>query len=525
MKTLKLCSFLALCAAAEAAEFNTPARFHADVQVGLWSPTTVVASALALNAGSYAASGTWSYAVAPTSALGEATASAVTNVNVSSGQFVRVQWRPVGGALGYRVYRGSEGVLTNYAALGAVTNFEDWGTNAWSVGAPANTATNPPRLYLAADASGALEPVTKRQMESLAELMIGTNLWSRSAALALPTNVVFWPGYQFFTYWSIASDAVSPNFPTNELAQNSLLYIYGTGEIWTTCRLNGDKTWVMDGTSDPATNAYLSAASYAYLYNAGAYPVSVSIPTNYLQDWMTIFSAYDLLYLAAMKAQIADGTFSASLLDGLDSTYFAAASSNAAAYALASAAGSTGTAAYALAAAALPRGDASNQYVQSSALTAQGLYGYYNVTGEVRIVGPLAFGGRALYVSINTNTLGTPDFLRLQYGVADRFYISKDKLWCVLPAEFDSRVEITAASNGGGLTNVNAKTLGSYGASSFVLLSAWQAWQTNAMKWVAAPASNTAAGSVGQVAQSGSNLFVYLPESAKWGRMNMETNW
>ncbi len=170
MKTNFLTTAMALLAGCSlaASEIHAPLTAFRDVTMAAWAPTTTISSVVATNGGAYAATGTWYYAVAPTNNLGAAAISAITNVTVATGQLVRIRWGLVGGATGYRVYRGPQVTnLSEYVTPGVVTQYLDYGTNTWTAGVPATTATNVPTLVLARAGSAPLEAITKAQLDAV----------------------------------------------------------------------------------------------------------------------------------------------------------------------------------------------------------------------------------------------------------------------------------------------------------------------------------------------------------------------
>lgn len=146
-----LIALVGLIGRAQAASESYSAQvFYRDVTVAPWSPTSAVASIVQTNGGAWAATQAVYYALAATSTLGKTTAGPVTNITVTSvSNAVRIQWAVAGGASGMLLYRGSTSTnLTNYVATGVLTQYLDYGTNAWSVGTPANTVTSVPWLSL-----------------------------------------------------------------------------------------------------------------------------------------------------------------------------------------------------------------------------------------------------------------------------------------------------------------------------------------------------------------------------------------
>jgi hypothetical protein len=85
---------------AAAGEVFNSETHRRDVTIERYSPTATVVSVLVTNGGSYAATGTHSYAVAAAGFDWRVT-SVASNVTVATGGLVRIQWKPLGGATNY----------------------------------------------------------------------------------------------------------------------------------------------------------------------------------------------------------------------------------------------------------------------------------------------------------------------------------------------------------------------------------------------------------------------------------------
>lgn len=128
---------------AAAGEVFNSETHRRDVTIERYSPTATVVSVLVTNGGSYAATGTHSYAVAA-AGLDWRVTSVASNVTVATGGLVRIQWKPLGGATNYYLLRNG----TNYIAAGVVTQAFDYGTNAWTTGLLTIVTAAVPALYL-----------------------------------------------------------------------------------------------------------------------------------------------------------------------------------------------------------------------------------------------------------------------------------------------------------------------------------------------------------------------------------------
>lgn len=152
MKFLRLLFVLAALRVS-AGQSHDDLELFRDFELRAYTNAAVVtAASLTTNGGYYATTGSFYFAVQGTNSLGRVDASTPSNVTLTAtGGIVTIQWRPLPGMSGYRLWRGgATNALTNYITVaGSITQHVDVGTNSWSTATgPSNTITWRPRASL-----------------------------------------------------------------------------------------------------------------------------------------------------------------------------------------------------------------------------------------------------------------------------------------------------------------------------------------------------------------------------------------
>ncbi len=147
---LAAAAFLALVPGSRAAEIHGASTFYDDVQIIIWTPSPAIDSLTVEAGGAFPAAVTQYYGLAVSNQLGVSGVGVITGrTDIAISNKVTIGWTAVGGATGYRVYRGTTTNLTEYRFTGAAAvSLVDLGTDVWTAAAPANTITNKPQLSI-----------------------------------------------------------------------------------------------------------------------------------------------------------------------------------------------------------------------------------------------------------------------------------------------------------------------------------------------------------------------------------------
>lgn len=157
--TMTLCARLA-----PAEEVYAPSVMHDTVTLAPWAPTAQVSAVTVTNGGAFGSTGVVYYALQPQNRLGLAPLGPVTSATVTAtGQLVRIRWAVPAGATNVLVWRGSTTNLGSYVSAARLTNIIDYGTNAWSTGAVAVTATSVVELILIGDSTSPNAAISRAQ--------------------------------------------------------------------------------------------------------------------------------------------------------------------------------------------------------------------------------------------------------------------------------------------------------------------------------------------------------------------------
>jgi hypothetical protein len=161
--TIVLCARLA-----PAGEVYAPSMLYDTVTLAPWAPTARVSSVTVTNGGAFGSTGVVYYALQPQNRLGLAPLGPVTSATVTAtGQLVRIRWAVPAGATNVLVWRGPTTNLGSYVAAARSTNLTDYGTNAWSTGTVAVTATSVVELILIGDSTSPNAAISRAQAEAI----------------------------------------------------------------------------------------------------------------------------------------------------------------------------------------------------------------------------------------------------------------------------------------------------------------------------------------------------------------------
>lgn len=225
-----------------AGEAHYAMTWYRDITLSAWQPTSTISSIAATNGGAYAASGTWWYAVSPTNSLGYVLAGPATNIAVETNQLVVIRWTPIGGASGYRVWRGTNATALTEFAASASTQYVDYGTNTWTAGTNTNTVVFIPQFYLLGDPLYSNSAVSKDYVDRITAYGKADSNWvvatfATLAAMTATNNAqdLVINSKLGTSEWAVADSTTNPVRRTGDTMTGSLtidanepLYLYAT---------------------------------------------------------------------------------------------------------------------------------------------------------------------------------------------------------------------------------------------------------------------------------------------------------